>query len=195
MARSQTHAPHRISYWLSSIKTWAPNSPVLLIGTHLDQCGKGEQETVFEILEKKFKPIHPNIRGLVGISNTTGTGIDKLKELIKEVAFENRQRVPRAYLELERIVEDLRDSIDPPVVWWNTFKGQCSSAFNDPELLKRATAFLHELGALVHIEQGGLSEIVVLGEYRFETRLTDDAQHLNGSPMSSQPSSVPNKPG
>jgi GTPase SAR1 family protein len=68
-----------LHYWLEMIKSRAPESPVIVVGTHCDQ---EPARVSLEFLRKQF----PQIVDVCEISNTTKYGIDSLQEKIQLVA-------------------------------------------------------------------------------------------------------------
>ncbi len=71
----------RLHYWLETIKALAPNAPVLLVATHID-------ERAPDLNYAAFKETYPQLAGHVSISNAKGTGIAQLQATIAELAME-----------------------------------------------------------------------------------------------------------
>ena len=69
-----------------------------------DKCGPDGPKHVFGILKKTFEPIYTNIVGYVAVSGSSGGGMDKLKDEILRVTQRNKQKVPKSYLDVERVV-------------------------------------------------------------------------------------------
>jgi internalin A len=63
---------NRLEYWLRKIESLSENSPVIIVGTKVDQHQ-------FDLDQKDLVEKFPYIKGFYGISAKTGEGIDELK--------------------------------------------------------------------------------------------------------------------
>uniref|UniRef100_A0A6B2KWA5 Uncharacterized protein n=1 Tax=Arcella intermedia TaxID=1963864 RepID=A0A6B2KWA5_9EUKA len=81
----------RVPYWLQSINYHAPQSPVILVGTHLDEFRKSYKmkqnllsklTQLKEIYLEKFKAINKNLSDVVFVSTTKGS---RMKELFRAI--------------------------------------------------------------------------------------------------------------
>lgn len=127
--------------WLGNIQARAPNSPVIIVGTHYDAVGdkfpakKAEelQQTIrdrFIAVADAEKMGLPRVLDSIEVSCKTGHNIKLLSNLIYDTAFSLRlpgskecllhQRVPATYLALEdcigNIAQTLRQSGADPVL-------------------------------------------------------------------------------
>ena len=75
----QGFEPGKLYYWLDTIKAVAPNSPILLVTTHID-----ERDADLPLSELRQQ--YPQIKGHCAISSRTGAGIDTLRQLIADTA-------------------------------------------------------------------------------------------------------------
>jgi internalin A len=66
---------NRLEYWLRKIESLSENSPVIIVGTKVDQHP-------FDLNEKDLSEKFPYIKGFYGISAKTGEGVDELKTAI-----------------------------------------------------------------------------------------------------------------
>lgn len=69
----------KVDEWLDRIHSLAPESPILIVATHIDQHPP-------DIPLQDFQRQYPQIVGMVEISNATGNGILSLKEKIQSIA-------------------------------------------------------------------------------------------------------------
>ena len=82
--------------WLLNIQARAPNAPVLIVGTHLDQLSKAEKQEIPQMrksiiqkyghVESKQKPGLPNILSITEVSTITNENIDDLRDSIYYLA-------------------------------------------------------------------------------------------------------------
>ncbi|XP_055377695.1 leucine-rich repeat serine/threonine-protein kinase 1 [Condylostylus longicornis] len=133
--------------WLGNIQTRACNSPVVIVGTHLDEVGKtfpiAKAQELQRIIKEKFIAIPdaekvglPRVIDSIQISCKTLQNILQLSNLIYDSAFSLRspgskeplllQRIPATYIALEDainiIVNKLKISGRDPVLCAETYK-------------------------------------------------------------------------
>src|SRR5260221_65036 len=70
----------RLDYWLETIKAHAPDAPVLLVATHID-------ERLPDLNYQLYKDVYPQIVGNLGVSNKNGNGIAELKIMLADQAL------------------------------------------------------------------------------------------------------------
>ncbi|XP_063703322.1 leucine-rich repeat serine/threonine-protein kinase 1 isoform X2 [Culicoides brevitarsis] len=125
--------------WLGNIQARAPNSPVIIVGTHYDTVGDTFPAKVAEELQNTIRDRFiavadaekmglPRVLDSIEVSCKTGHNIKLLANLIYETAFSLRlpgskepllhQRVPASYLALEDVITNLssqlrQNSVDP----------------------------------------------------------------------------------
>lgn len=114
---------NEIFQWLVNIQSRAPNSPVIIIGTHYD-IAYDQSEALQQYIRDKFINIVdaekcglPKVMETIEISCKTRHNIKMLCNLIYDVVFSLRspgskellleQRVPASYLALEDVVVQL----------------------------------------------------------------------------------------
>lgn len=114
--------------WLGNIQARAPNSPVIIVGTHYDAVGEvfppKKAEELQQIIRDRFIAIAdaekvglPRVLDSIEVSCRTGHNIKLLSNLIYDTAFSLRppgskepllhQRVPASYLALEDVIGNI----------------------------------------------------------------------------------------
>ncbi|KRZ25882.1 Leucine-rich repeat serine/threonine-protein kinase 1 [Trichinella pseudospiralis] len=169
--------------WLINIQARAPNSPVIIVGTHVDAIRSNHKRFPAEYLDKlqttireRFISINdPDKRGLprvvdsLAVSCVTREQIRTLCELIYNTAYELRtpgskerlieQRIPSSYVALEEIVIKLaaerKQAGREPVISAQTFRNSVQ------ELMLKQTGRTfrdtHELNlAVVFLHENGV---------------------------------------
>ncbi|XP_041363499.1 leucine-rich repeat serine/threonine-protein kinase 1-like [Gigantopelta aegis] len=183
--------------WLVNIQARAPGAPVIIVGTHLDLLKDTSkypldyEEAMTGIIKKMFlmnrepdKCGLPNILDTIFVSCKTGKNISKLVEMIANHAFEIKhprsrtqkllkQKIPKKYLQLKHIVEELaRERMEQkkdPVLSKSNYMLCVSKkmldkqqTFRDPHELDQATRFLHENGVMFHYDDLQLRDLFFL---------------------------------
>jgi hypothetical protein len=114
---------NEIFQWLVNIQSRAPNSPVIIVGTHYD-IAYDQSEALQQYIRDKFINVVdaekcglPKVMETIEISCKTRHNIKMLCNLIYDVVFSLRspgskellleQRVPASYLALEDVVLQL----------------------------------------------------------------------------------------
>lgn len=114
---------NEIFQWLVNIQSRAPNSPVIIVGTHYD-IAYDQSEALQQYIRDKFINVVdaekcglPKVMETIEISCKTRHNIKMLCNLIYDVVFSLRspgskellleQRVPASYLALEDVVVQL----------------------------------------------------------------------------------------
>ncbi|PRP80501.1 hypothetical protein PROFUN_11723 [Planoprotostelium fungivorum] len=158
----------RLEFWLYSIKVRSPNVPVIIVGTHADdkKCTQDYMTEVLTNIHDKFSPLFKNIVEYISVDATKSVDIlkNKLRTLIAQQPTMG-ESIPRAYLELERILLEERATRTPPIMSWDDYRkiGQLAS-IHDDMTLERATQFFHDLGTLVYFgdKRSNLKDLVIL---------------------------------
>ncbi|XP_011493971.1 PREDICTED: leucine-rich repeat serine/threonine-protein kinase 1 [Ceratosolen solmsi marchali] len=180
---------NEIFQWLVNIQSRAPNSPVIIVGTHYD-ISYDQSEALQQYIRDKFINVVdaekcglPKVMETIEISCKTRHNIKMLCNLIYDVVFSLRspgskellleQRVPASYLALEDVVIQLAHErklcgADPVLKadqYYSTVNSELHKlhrSFRDPAELHQATLFLHENGIILHYDDATLKDLYFL---------------------------------
>lgn len=150
----------KLNYWLDTIAVRAPNSPIILVATHTD-----ERETDLPLAE--LRRGYPQIVGQIEISNKSGDGIERLRQLITETAADPEklplmgEEWPVAWANVRHAVRALaatRNHITP---------NELAALLDEQEVTgtqaRVLTKWLHELGEILFFQDvDELNDIVIL---------------------------------
>ena len=161
--------------WLNNIALRAPNSCVLIIGTHLDEVDDGERAEVDQLLQSAGNLAHsygnklkiPEIMP-VGLKRRI-ENIGLLKDAIYTHAAEYTtrrgqiimgQKIPASYhaldKQLETVQQEVRQGLREPIMHSEEFKTMVQQMslpdMHDDDELKTATLFLTDVGSLLHYD-------------------------------------------
>src|SRR6266702_1230030 len=146
----------RLDYWLETIKAHAPNAPVLLIATHID-------ERMPDLNYQLYKDSYPQIVGILSVSNKNGQGIVELKTTLADQALRlplMGQPWPEKWLSAEKVLSARPEHhIDA-----ETYAHCCSTCEVETEVAKGSLGnYLHDLGKILYFRDDFvLSNLVVL---------------------------------
>jgi len=88
----------KLDYWLNTIRVLAPEAPILLVSTHID-------ERMPDINEPRYLADYPQIKEVIRISSKTGEGIDELQRALARHAAKlplMGQPWPRSWIKVEQ---------------------------------------------------------------------------------------------
>lgn len=146
----------RLDHWLRNIQVLAPDVPVLLIATHID-----ERPVDFNFA--RFKAAYPQLVGSIGVSNKTGVGIDELRQLIATEAAKldlMEQQWPQTWVQVETALQqDERYHINS-----HDYAAICTqNGVTRPGEQATLGGYLHDLGKILYFQDDdALSDFVVL---------------------------------
>jgi internalin A len=146
----------RLDHWLAKIQVLAPDAPVILVATHLD-------EHPMDLNFIRFKEAYPQVVGHVGVSNKDGTGIAELRKMIAKEAARlplMEQQWPKTWLEAEAALrKDPRYHLTS-----SEYADACVKQGVSRDIATTALGgYLHDLGKILyHQDDDALSDFVVL---------------------------------
>ncbi len=145
-----------VNKWLANIKAIAPDSPVLLVATHIDEHAP-------RLNLPRLKEQFPNLVGGYSVSSKTGQGMDDLKLAIAENALtlpSMETRWPDSWLHARRALQNL----PAPHLTLMQFTQVCvEHGVNVGEAVEVLAPFLHDLGLILYYDDDPyLKEVVIL---------------------------------
>ena len=162
----------KIEYWMNSIHTRAKGSPMILIGTHIDDkaCTQEYINNYVELLQSTIKPQrfknnagNMSVKGIYTVSCKKRIGIKDLiedvTELVQGVKFIG-QLFPKTWIKLEDTLTSM--SLSVPLLKWEEFKRVASGCNIEESSIKDAAIFLHNSGIICYFNDKKLSDIVIL---------------------------------
>jgi small GTP-binding protein len=148
----------KLYYWLDTIQALAPESPILLVATHID-----ERDADLPLTELRRK--YPQIIGQCEISSKTGRGIEALREAIADAAAKlplMGEIWPTTWLKAAHALRFLSEKykyITPQQLWKVMAKYRVDE--NTSQLV--LAQWLHELGEILYFQNNEeLNDIVIL---------------------------------
>ena len=147
----------KVSHWLNLIQAKAPQSPVLLVATHID-----EYDAALPFVDLKHK--YPQIIGNkpCKVSNKTGAGIDEVRQAIAEAAAKlplMGEKWPIHWLEAANAIRAKTDKSMMPKQLDTLMTAQ-GVAQNHCIILAK---WLHELGEVLYFhDNDDLKNVVIL---------------------------------
>src|SRR6266700_1110097 len=146
----------RLDYWLETIKAHAPDAPVLLVATYID-------ERMPDLNYQLYKDVYTQIVGHLGVSNKNRQGIAELKAALADQASQLPligQPWPEKWLRAEEVLlARPAHHIDA-----DTYTHCCSSCEVEADIAKGSLGnYLHDLGKILFFRDDYvLSNLVVL---------------------------------
>ena len=145
-----------LDFWLSSICCHAPNAPIFVVGTHLDQVSR------VDLRQDDLKRRYPQIAGFFNVSTHTNIMVSELTESIIKTTLAlpyMDEQIPKAWLTFEkRVAECKEDLLEYSQI---SDIAQSVGIFESSEVLQ-AVQFLHDLGSLQYFPSEQLKNYVVI---------------------------------
>jgi internalin A len=145
----------KLYYWLDAIQARAPESPVVLVATHID-----ERDADLPLAELRAK--YPQIVGHCEISNKTGEGIEELRKALTDAAAGlplMGETWPASWLNAAEAIRAREEKHITPQELWEIMAAHGVSGDN----AKILAQWLHELGDILYYQDDEeLNDIVIL---------------------------------
>jgi hypothetical protein len=133
-----------LDYWLNSIKKGAPNSPIIVIGTHQEKVTKAVSGNFAESVMSQFGSL---VKAVVTVSSIKDLGFDRLSEAI-EIAVQDHclvgELVSARFSTLEKLV---KSESNAPLITWVEFEGLCKRVSIPPSEAESALYVLQRNGS------------------------------------------------
>jgi small GTP-binding protein len=136
----------KLPYWLNTIKTRAPDSPVLLIATHIDER---DADIPLSDLKRKF----PQIVGHYPISNVTREGVEALRNAISVTSAGlplMGEMWPSTWLEAAKSIRASTEKQIPAQVLWETM---ARHGVTEKVAQQGLAQWMHELGDILYFQE------------------------------------------
>jgi internalin A len=146
----------KLDYWLETIHAKAPDSPIMLVATGIDD-GRP-----VDLPMKDLKARFPKIEGLWKVSNSAGTGIDELRDEIDKVAAGlplMGEQWPKTWIAAAEAVRSQTERHVSPNEFVQIMAGH-GLVEEEQGILAR---WLHELGDILYYrDKPELNDVVIL---------------------------------
>jgi len=146
----------RLDYWLNSIRVLAPDAPILLVATHID-------ERLPDLNIPQYRADYPQIVDVLHVSNKTSMGIDELKLAVAKHAAKLPfigQPWPTSWVEVERALAAMPEHH----ISATTYMDLCMAKGVHAALAQGTLGgYLHDLGKILYFRDDPiLSNMVIL---------------------------------
>ena len=145
----------KLYYWLDTIQALAPDSPILLVATHIDQR---DADLPLSELQRQY----PQITAHCEVSNQTGRGIEELRNKIRTVAADlplMGEVWPAAWLAAANVIQAKEEKYISPQQLWGLMADHQVTETSATTLAQ----WLHELGDILYFRDAEeLNDVVIL---------------------------------
>ena len=172
-------AENRVDYWLTLIRSFGGDSPVLVVGNKSDQ-------DALDIDRRGLLAAHPTVEAIFETSCATGEGIPTLREAIT-TRIANLPHVSDPIITTWFEVKAELEALDGDYIPYRRYVELCrEKSVDNPDSQRVLLGFLHDLGVVLHFPDPRLEatnilnpEWVTKGVYRIlNTRLPFDEQGI-----------------
>ena len=142
----QDDEANRLAYWLQLIASFGGDSPVLLVVNKIDQG-------VRKLAERELYAQHPNLRGILYTSCTTGEGIAELRHALAQTIATMphvNDQIPTRWMAVKNKLAGLgKDFIS-----YDKFEELCEAEeISHPATRATLAKLLHDLGSALHFAE------------------------------------------
>ncbi|KAF2075746.1 hypothetical protein CYY_002928 [Polysphondylium violaceum] len=158
----------RVPYWLQCIEAFGGSSPIILVGTHLDELPSGtEISQITADIHNKYFTKFPNLKLFLPVSCKSGKNINKLQNHIVKLGKSEKKLgdlYSRAYFQLESLILSEREMNSPPIITFQEFSEMAISCGIPSTSIPHAADFLKELGIIVYFDdlKSGLDQFIFI---------------------------------
>ncbi|CAF1146931.1 unnamed protein product [Adineta ricciae] len=145
-----------LDFWLSSICCHAPNAPIFVVGTHMDQVSR------IDLRQDDLKRRYPQISEFINVSTYTGENVDSLIENIIRTTLAlpyMDEQIPKAWLNFENIITTRKEDI---LEYKEVEEIAHDAGIFEPDEVLQSVQFLHDLGSLQYFASEQLKNYVVI---------------------------------
>jgi len=167
-----TEAENRLDYWLTLIRSFGGESPILVVGNKCDQHA-------LELDRRGLLAAHPTVQAILETSCETGAGIPELRAAIAE-QIAALPHVHDPIVTTWFAVKAALEALDADTIPYGDYLTLCREHdVGNPDSQRVLLGFLHDLGVILHFPDARLEttnilnpEWVTQGVYRIlNTRL------------------------
>ena len=146
MTESEKEIVESVDYWMRAISLKAPESVVVLVGTHLDQMEGRESKQIPQQLMNEYNKL---ITKSFYVSSITGEGMNELREYLLDLAIQRQIDIPTPWLQLGQNLNEMKST---PTIGMDEVRNviKSSSISIDEQTTITAIRVLHNLGYLLY---------------------------------------------
>jgi internalin A len=145
----------KLDYWLDTIRVLAPDAPVLLVATHID-------ERAPDLNEQQYRAAYPQIVAVLQVSNKTGEGLEQVKQAIAHWAAQLPlvgQPWPLSWMHVEQALTACPDHH----ISAQTYLDLCTANGVHAELAQGTLGgYLHDLGKVLYFRDDPVLRTLVV---------------------------------
>ncbi|CAC5389321.1 LRRK2 [Mytilus coruscus] len=150
-----------LDFWLSSVVCHCPDSPVIVVGTQLDQI------PMPDIREDELRKKYPQIKKFCYVSSTQGTNIAELQQTLVDVTLnycpQMKMKIPLLWLKLEESIVTARNKHKSNIIDWEKIQEfSQENGISDEKDIKLAVQFLDDLGIVQYFDTEVLNDKIVI---------------------------------
>ncbi|CAF1216648.1 unnamed protein product [Adineta steineri] len=145
-----------LDFWLSSICCHAPNAPIFVVGTHMDQVSR------IDLRQDDLKRRYPQIAGFFNVSTATGDCVPELINTIIKTTLAlpyMDEQIPKVWLKFEDMINARTEDI---LAYKEVENIAHEAGIFEPDEVLQAVLFLHDLGSLQYFSSEHLKNYVVI---------------------------------